>query len=140
MAFDPKSLIEILDRSRDRFIEAGHTIGDDVGNPQRRDLGDDVSQYVDGFLSLLKESAGGEGSSIRDFYLSTAIPPLLSSGALTPEELIRAVVGWGIVTTSILMPLVPEAGRDQAHRWLLRFFADYVADIALVCYPPPADP
>jgi hypothetical protein len=89
---------------------------------------EDVEQFLNAFEALMHEAFEGEGRARRDLILDTALPPVMELGQ-TPLSFVRSNVISAVMLSHRLLPLVAPELRDDAARWLARFWSQYTLEI-----------
>ena len=101
-------------------------------DPNRRadDFSDaDIEQFLNAWEALFLEALEGTGRAKRDLILETALPPVLELGG-GAADLVRGNVVSAVMTTHRLLARVADGQRDEAARWLARFFSGYAREVA----------
>jgi hypothetical protein len=90
---------------------------------------EDIEQFLNAYEALFLEALEGRGREKRDLILETALPPVMDLGS-TALDLVRGNVVSAVMTAHRLLERVADDQRDEAARWLARFFSDYTREIA----------
>ena len=92
---------------------------------------DDVHQFFDGTLAMMRERLAGEGNDIWETYMESVIPGILSQG-----QPLSAFVGQvtmnAIVLHQILVPASEEEHRDKISEFLTNWFVQVNSEIVKI--------
>jgi hypothetical protein len=89
---------------------------------------EDIEQFLNAWEALFREALDGQGREKRDLILETALPPVMELGQ-TALDIARSNTISAVMTTHRLLARVAGEHRDEAARWLARFFSDYGREV-----------
>jgi len=92
---------------------------------------EDFLQMVDGTSAMIAEELSGQGSEIRDTWLNSVIPGVLSQG-----QPLSGVVGQitmnALVIYNQLVPRASEENRAKISTFIINWFAKFNTDLVKV--------
>jgi hypothetical protein len=114
---------------RERFIDCMQQAMTAQGiqrNPLSRD---DLTQMMEGFVSVITEALQGRSTEVRTFYVETVVPGMMRKGIDSPS-LVETMRAWTDGVQEILRDELKTApDRSDAMQWMTAFFREFMSDV-----------